>query len=214
MKIHYSEDPLYFYVEDVFDDKTADDMFKELLTNKDAFTEATLQGNQIIKEKRSNTVFHIDYSSKFNNRGDSVILSNIDKLLSNNSDIRNAVVSSKFPLTQLTDTDTHETQISRYGDEGQQYGWHIDSWDKTRMITFVYYFKDKGNWSGGEVELTNSPYDGESLIAKNPKIFKIKPKPNSLLVFSGYTPHRVSMTISSTNFEDGRFSANIWIGKK
>ena len=58
----------------------------------------------------------------------------------------------------------HETQVSRYGNDGQLYNYHIDAFsDDMRQVTVVYYFHEEPKkYTGGEITLTSSPiYKGK-----------------------------------------------------
>lgn len=210
MNIIFNNDVVPFYlIEDVFPKTLADKLFSELVIKKDEFQDARVQHyNQINKDFRSNTVLYLD---NINNRKDSTILSTFDDLLINNNRIRSSLLSGIYPFNQILHTERHETQISRYGNEKQKLGWHVDGSDNKRIITLVYYFNNEKKWKGGDIQLTNSPLLLDRLLFDNPKTIKVTPKPNSLLMFSAFTSHRVLETSSSDVFEDGRFSANIWL---
>lgn len=212
MNAEYFTDPIpHFILSDVFTKDVADELFKEILSNEKKFTSATTRGG--INSMRTNTVFYPD--DVYNNRrSDSIILSSFDKLFGCNENFNSLLTSAAYPLLRFNDTTYHETQVSRYGDEGQKYDWHVDSNDRGRIITAVYYFADSGEWSGGEIEFTDSPLMNDKPITKNPNIVTIKPKPNTIVVFGGNVAHRVKQTKSSKKFNKGRFSGNIWIGER
>lgn len=207
----------HLIIDNVFPDDIANEMFNEVKTlNNDFICGFTPSGEFMDKGYRTNKVLFID--QKYNDRSQSVILSSIGNLMLD--DELSSIISSipSFELNQMSKTNYHETQISRYGDKGQKYEWHLDTLNNDRrMITLVYYFNNDKKWTGGEIELTNSPiYNGElkNMNDKEPVIKSIVPKPNSVVIFSGHTPHRVNPTISPELFEHGRFSANVWIGMK
>lgn len=214
MKFNFLKTPSpHLIIENVFSKKIAKKMFDEVLTHKNHFILATTGSDTgKINKMRSNTVLYID--TLYNDRKKSVVLTEIDKLIINKH-FQEVVSSMGFPFHNINATDTSSTQISRYGSKiSQKYDWHIDGTNRNRQITLVYYFLDSNSWEGGKIELSDSPILYHELIEENPKIHSIQPIPNSCVVFSSYLPHRVTPTISSDNFELGRFSANVWIGNK
>ena len=57
----------------------------------------------------------------------------------NNQFLRDLLNSAPSPMRAFSQTNTHETQVSRYGDSNQKYDWHIDRLlDNSRLITFSY----------------------------------------------------------------------------
>jgi hypothetical protein len=190
-----------------------DDIFKEVLANKSNFSHATLGSEGKVNPKiRTNMVFYPDNIYLGDERKGSKILSGITDMI-HNDEIKQVVTSFNYPFTQLGTTNFHETQISRYGDEGQKYDWHIDSLSNkpmSRIITYVYYF-GYDRYEGGEINFSRSPIIKSELVEKDIPL-SLKPKPNSLYIFSSNTAHAVSPTKSSTEFKEGRFSINCWIG--
>jgi Rps23 Pro-64 3,4-dihydroxylase Tpa1-like proline 4-hydroxylase len=214
MKIEVFFDPVFhIIVHDTFDEEIENDIFEEVIKNKDNFEQAKIGKNlsRSVKNFRNNTVLYYDdvYRGR---RNESILLKTIDEIFKNIK-IKEMLSSSPYPLSEFGNTNQHETQVSRYGDDGQKYKWHVDDGVSSgrRMLTMVHYFGDH-NYKGGELQFTNSPiYDGKTVI-KKPEIKTIKPEKNMTVFFGGHTPHRVMPTKSSKVFKKGRFSVNCWIG--
>lgn len=219
-KITIIRDPVYAIIfDDFFDDDINKDIIKEAIKNQKQFRYGTVGFNdnkpRSDPKYRTNIVAFYDdmYGEK---REDSILLKNIDITLKSD-EMRQILSSSKFPINMYSLTNTHETQVSRYGDE-QFYKWHLDnsSGNTSRLITLVYYFNNEPvKFEGGELSLTNSPSFHDKLIDKNPNILDIEPKNNRAIVFASNIQHSVKpVKNKSYEFEDGRFSVNCWIGIK
>lgn len=214
MDIEVFFDPVFhIVVHNMFDEETENRIFEEVIENKDSFEQAKIGKGYSRREKdfRSNTVLYYDEIFR-NKRNESVLLEAIEKAFKDKK-IREMLNSSPYPLSEFGNTNQHEVQVSRYGDDGQKYKWHIDDGASTgiRKLTMVHYFGEH-NYKGGELQFTNSPiYNGKTII-KKPEIKTIKPKNNMTVFFGGNTPHRVMPTKSSKVFEKGRFSVNCWVG--
>ena len=207
---------LIFY--DIFTKKTNEKIIEEVISLEDKFEPSGTGG--IVRpnlKMRSNTVLYLDIIYK-KTRRESFFLTTIDRLFMENTDFRDILSSSPFPMSDFVRTSVHETQVSRYGDEGQKYDWHIDSFNNNgRKISFVYYFwKEPKEFTGGDIELTDSPiYDGKETEVLNYKNHLTTiPVNNMAVVFGGAVAHRVSPTTSPKQFDKGRFSANVWIGNR
>lgn len=209
---YYLEPIPHFVIECVFPQQVADKMFSEVLSNESNFEQSVVGNCETDKELRTNDVLYLDnvYMGK---RDTSVLLGAINGMF-HDDEFKQLLHSSVYPLNEFGFTNTHESQVSRYGNDGQHYGWHVDRGiSYKRHITAVYYFNDKRKWTGGDIEFTDSPiYHGNTL--HDSKIKSIKPKPNSLIIFSSSVPHRVTKTKSPYKFDEGRFSINCWIGMK
>lgn len=214
MKFKYYNSTIpYIKIEDVFSKDINQKIIKEAIKNKNTFKEALISDKNIPNPKvRNNTVSFYD-ELYLNNRNESVLLKSLDLLFSD-INFRSVLSSSTYPFNLFPFTNTHETQVSRYGDSKQKYDWHIDRFDsEQRIITFVYYFNETPKkYKGGEILLTDSPLVGQKPINSKPNILKIKPKNNMGIIFSSTTPHCVSPTTSPIEFSKGRFSVNCWIG--
>jgi len=164
-------------------------------------------------EFRNNLVCFYDMVFK-ENRQASKLLKYTDEKMQRDQAFREPIASSPYPLSEFLLTTTHETQVSRYGSEGQKYKWHIDRFaDYTRTISMVYwFFKEPKTFKGGDVQLTDSPIFNGNLMDNNPLIKTIVPENNMAIIFGGSNAHRVLTTKSSKKFENGRFSMNCWVG--
>ena len=110
----------------------------------------------------------------------------------------------------------HETQVSRYGNDGQLYNYHIDAFaNNSREITMVYYFNtDPKEFTGGEITLTRSPISNGKLMDESQETITITPENNMIVIFGSKIAHSVKPTKSPKDFSKGRFSVNIWIGRR
>lgn len=214
LDIEYNSCYNVFIIRNVFPEEENKKIHDEIIKNKDRFGDAlvglSVHPSVVDKKIRSNTVAYYDdiYNGR---RMDSPLLSNIDGLFTC-KDFSCMMATSPYPLHMFQNTNYHETQVSRYGDDNQHYDWHVDNGNNIqRLVTFVYYPTD-GNWSGGEIELSNTPvWKGKSFSEET---LKIKPEKNLGIIFPSNMPHRVLPTKSSKKFEDGRFSVNCWVGIK
>jgi Rps23 Pro-64 3,4-dihydroxylase Tpa1-like proline 4-hydroxylase len=212
MKIEIYYDPVFHVIiRDVFTKKENKQILKEALSLEDKFVDSYIGNNKKQnKEFRSNkSAFYDDIYN--NNRNKSILLKKIDIILSNNQ-ITEILGSSEYPFTDFGNTNTHETQVSRYG-EDQKYNWHIDAVQaRQRTITFVYWFHDiPKKFTGGELQITKSPiYDGE--LMGSGEVKTVEPENNTMIIFSANNSHRVINAKSPKTFKDGRFSVNCWVG--
>lgn len=213
MDIDIIENPFVIKIENMFDNDTASNIFNEAIGLESTFSDAFIQSG-VDKSYRNNTSSYYDVIFK-DNRDSSILLSAIQNLFSDKS-FNSVLLSSPHPMYSFSTTNTHETQVSRYGGGGGFYNWHVDSLGNNgRTITIVYYFNDEPKkYDGGSISISNSPILDGKLIMKNPNIITIQPKHNMAVIFSSNLAHRVDNTISSDVFIDGRFSANIWLGFK
>lgn len=213
MKIKVNYSPIYYIIiDDVFSKEANRMILHEAISLEKEFKIAhILKG--VNKKIRSNTVAYYD-SIYGQNRLKSTLLTHLDNLFQL-SEFREMLSSSVYPICDFGMTDFHETQVSRYGDK-QKYLWHVDRFANTqRHISLVYYFNEEPpKYTGGELQLSNSPIAREQLIDKNAEIVTIKPQNNRLVVFGGYNAHGVMETKAPKKFGLGRFSANIWVGFK
>jgi SM-20-related protein len=214
MIIDIFKDPVpYIVIKDFFPTQINKNIINEVILNESKFSDATI-GKGLDKTYRSNMVAYYDIMYD-NDRSKSFLLSAIDGKFGLDKDFRELLSSSPYPMCDFPLTNYHETQVSRYGNQ-EHYDWHIDRMDNiTRHITCVYYFfKEPKTWSGGYLHLSDAPIMQKQLIGKYAKTISIEPENNMAIIFSSTDSHRVEKTISTDIFEDGRFSANIWIGNK
>ena len=215
MKFEFIYDPVYIIIiRDIFSKEDNEAILEESIENKNKFEHSVI-GSGKKPDFRSNRVSYYDTIYE-TDRTKSKLLSSIDTLFSTDEQFREVIISSPNPLNLFTHLNFHETQVSRYGDEGQQYKYHIDSFDdETRQITIVYYFHEEPKkYTGGEISFTRSPiYEGNAMDTNETPII-ITPENNMMVVFGAHTPHMVLPTISPKEFNKGRFSVNCWVGKK
>lgn len=214
--IELLRNPLIIKINDVFDDKTEKLIFAEAVKNKKFFETASIGvEEESVKDlkirKNISAYYDIIYDQK---RDKSILLSTIQKFFST-QELRSLLQSTEEPsMRSFTNTNYHETQVSRYGEKNDKYELHLDNTgDFSRLITFVYYF-GLNKFEGGEIEFSNSPFINNKFVEKNPNIHKIKPIRNTMVIFSSYTPHKVLPTNSPKDFKLGRFSMNCWVGIK
>ncbi len=212
-KIKFIQSPVCLIFEDFLPKETNKAILEEAISLKDMFKAATIGQGKTDLEYRDNLVLY--YDGIFKSKREFSVLLKAFKEKFADIGFREILASSPSPIRDFWYTNFHETQVSRYGNSrGQHYKYHIDNMgSKKRHITMVYYFfKEPKKFSGGEIFLSASPQSRGEIVDKSHKEIKIIPKNNMCIVFSSYTPHRVLETKSPEKFEDGRFSANVWIG--
>ncbi len=201
----------------IFGKKINEKILEEIISLEDKFKSATTGAKRLVNpDMRVNSVAYLD--DIYPNRLESFFLTETQRLFHDNMEFREIVSTFEYPINEFLSTDIHETQVSRYGNEGEHYDWHIDRFSShKRILTMVYYFfKEPIEWTGGDIQFTNSPvYDGKEVeqLVEGENLITIKPENNMGVVFSASTAHRVLPTKSPAQFDKGRFSANIWIGK-
>jgi hypothetical protein len=145
-----------------------------------------------------------------------------------------------FPCCKFRVMDTWETQVSRYGGglvtddnefireiegEKQFYTWHSDRITESRgsvttapdnrIVTMIYYVcKEPKHFRGGELFLSNGVIHGGKIVSAGDRRLTLEPKNDRLVVFNSRTVHSVAPTSSKDVFEEGRFSVNIWLGRR
>ncbi len=212
MKFEFIYDPVpLIIIRDIFTKKENAEILAEVIKNKENFKPAIAIGK--IEEFRNNIISDYDmiYSQ---DRTKSILLTLIDKNFNNKKFIE-IINSFVYPINLLGQTNTHESQVSRYGDQGQEYKYHIDSFaeNNNRMITLVYYFnKEPKKYKGGEIQFTRSPIHDGKVMDKNETPITITPENNMMVVFNSKVAHTVLPTTSPKTFDKGRFSVNIWVG--
>lgn len=213
MKFEFIWDPFIIIIRDVFTKKENKEILAEAVKNKNKFTESIIGGGKN-KKFRNNTVAYYDeiYSQ---DRNSSKLLTKIDDLFSTDQ-FKEILTSSPDPVNRFSMSNYHETQVSRYGDEGQKYNYHVDAFaSDQREVTLVYYFNEEPKkYSGGEISFTKSPIFHGKKMDKSQKEIVITPENNMAVIFGGKTPHFVHSTKSPKTFNKGRFSVNCWIGKR
>ena len=209
MEFEFIYDPVQLIIiRDIFTKKENAEIFTEAIKNKNNFKLAVTTGNK--ENFRSN--ISLDYDILYNkDRIKSKLLTLIDRTFKNEK-FTEVLSSFVFPINSLDVTNYHETEVSRYGDQGQQYKYHTD-YNGNRLITLVYYFhKEPKKYKGGEIQFTRSPIYSGKILDKNETPISITPENNMMVIFGSKVAHTVLPTKSPKTFDNGRFSVNIWIG--
>ena len=213
MKFEFIYEPVpIIIIRDIFTKKENNEILSEAINNKNKFKHAVIS----IGEKpdfRSNKAAYYD-EIYINDRSRSKLHDKIDTLFKDVS-FQETLSSAPYPIHLFDKSNHHETQVSRYGDEGQFYKYHIDSSSNDeRQVSMVYYFyKEPKKYKGGDIQFTNSPIQNGKPIDKNADIITLTPENNMAIIFGARTPHTVLPTTSPKTFNKGRFSMNCWIGK-
>ena len=219
MRYEFIYEPIsLIIIRDVFTKKENKDILEEAIKNKKKFAPAIIGDNETKKTDKS---FRNNVASFYDNlyhgdRTKSKLLTCIDALFSNDERFRDILRTSQYPINLFATTNYHETQVSRYGDGGQHYKYHIDAFSNDeRQVTAVYYFHEEPKtYKGGELLFTRSPiYNGKSMDV-NEKPIKVTPENNMMVIFGSRIPHMVLPTTSPKAFGKGRFSVNCWIGRR
>ena len=212
MKIDIIREPVFHLkINNVFGKDINKQIFDEAVKNEEYFKDAITIGN-IGKDYRNNKALYYDELYK-NKRNESKLLTNLSKLFGEMS-VKEHLASAGFPLNQFANTNIHETQVSRYGNN-EFYKWHLDTGVAPfkRVVTFVYhFFKEPKTFTGGELLLTNSIISEGVKREESMPTYTIKPENDTGYFFPSSTAHMVLPTTTSKAFEDGRFSVNCWIG--
>jgi Rps23 Pro-64 3,4-dihydroxylase Tpa1-like proline 4-hydroxylase len=213
MKFEFYYDPFLIVIRDVFTEEENKEILKEAIKNKNSFEESVI-GEGKNKKFRNNIVAYYDVIYD-KDRSFSKLLTKIDDLFAN-TQFKDVLASSPYPLSNFMMSNYHETQVSRYGDEGQKYNYHIDSFTgQSRQLTMVYYFNEEPKkYKGGEISFTKSPISKGKKMDKSQEEITIKPENNMAVVFGARLPHFVHPTKSPKTFSKGRFSVNCWIGNR
>jgi Rps23 Pro-64 3,4-dihydroxylase Tpa1-like proline 4-hydroxylase len=212
-EIIYEPTPIII-IRDLFSSEVNKQILAESISNEKEFLPSVTGGGDKEKTSEFRTNFVAFYDNIYDDRTKSILLESIDGLFSNNDEFKEVMASAPHPINEFSNTNYHETQVSRYGDKGQEYRFHIDAFNsKTRRVTMVYYFNEEPKpYTGGILSVTRSPiYDGNP-IDETQKVIDIEPENNMAIIFGSQIPHRVSPTTSSSDFNKGRFSVNCWIG--
>jgi Rps23 Pro-64 3,4-dihydroxylase Tpa1-like proline 4-hydroxylase len=213
MKFEFLWDPFIIIIRDVFTEKENKEILAEAVNNKKKFEESVIGAGKD-KKFRNNTVAYYDLIYQ-QDRSKSKLLKKIDDLF-NTPIFKEVLSSSPSPISKFSSSNYHETQVSRYGDEGQKYNYHVDAFSNdNRQLTMVYYFNEEPKkYKGGEISLTDSPIFRGKKMDKSREEVTIIPENNMAVVFGGRLPHFVHPTKSPKTFSKGRFSVNCWIGIK
>ena len=198
-------------IRDLFSEEQNKDILNEAIENESKFEHAVI-GSGKKPDFRSNKVAY--YDDIYNeDRSKSKLLDRLDKIFKT-SDFAEVLNSAPYPIYKFGQSNHHETQVSRYGDKGQLYQYHVDAFGSNkRQLTVVYYFHEEPKqWTGGDILFTNSPIFNGKPVDNNAKILKMTPENNMAVIFGARIPHMVEETTSPEAFNKGRFSVNCWIG--
>jgi Rps23 Pro-64 3,4-dihydroxylase Tpa1-like proline 4-hydroxylase len=217
MEFEFIYDPVpLIIIRDIFTKKENAEILAEAIKNENNFENSVILNNNSSQEEdikfRNNIVAYYDriYGS---DRSKCKLIMLIDKVFKNDK-FREMFTSFLYPINLFGITNSHETQVSRYGDQGQKYNYHMD-FDGSRLITLVYYFhKEPKKYKGGEIQFTRSPIHDGKILDKNETPITITPENNMMIIFGSKIPHTVLPTTSPKTFDGGRFSVNIWLSKK
>tara|TARA_R110002167_G_scaffold365417_1_gene589963 strand:- start:506 stop:1156 length:651 start_codon:yes stop_codon:yes gene_type:complete len=214
MKFSFKYEPIpVIIIRDLFSSEVNKKILAESLSNEEEFSHGVTGGKEKTSEFRTNLVAFYDNMYE-TDRKKSILLESIDGLFSNNDEFKEVMASAPYPINEFAHTNYHETQVSRYGDKGQEYKFHIDAFNSnTRRVTMVYYFNEEPKpYTGGTLSVTRSPIYGGNPIDETQQVIDIEPENNMAIIFGSHVPHRVSPTTSPSDFNKGRFSVNCWIG--
>jgi Rps23 Pro-64 3,4-dihydroxylase Tpa1-like proline 4-hydroxylase len=211
IEVIYEPLPLLI-IRNVFSKEENEIILKEAINNKEKYKNAITFGGKD-NNFRSNKVAYYDEIYK-DDRNKSVLLSKLDSLFTDET-FGETLNSSPAPLNEFSKSNYHETQVSRYGDDGQFYKYHIDAANNDkRQLTMVYYMNtEPKEYEHGEIIFTKSPIVHGEVIDETQKEIIIEPENNMAVIFGSHTAHKVNPTISPEDFDKGRFSVNCWIGK-
>jgi Rps23 Pro-64 3,4-dihydroxylase Tpa1-like proline 4-hydroxylase len=200
-------------VRNIFSKKENKAILKEVLGNEKKFKDS-VTGAGKLPEFRNNKVAYYDAIYQ-EDRSKSSLLSALDKIFIN-EEFMELLNSSPFPISKFSNSNYHETQVSRYGDDGQFYRYHIDAFNNNRrQVSMVYYMNElPKTYTNGEIIFTKSPIVSGIAIDESQKELIIEPENNMAVIFGSHVAHKVNPTISPEEFSKGRFSANCWIGLK
>jgi len=204
----------HIIITNTFPKKVNRDILREAVKNRKHFKDATT-GKGVDTKFRSNKVLYMD-ELYIKDRKKSILIKSIENLFEKNTKFRETLASSPYPISEFLGTNTHETQVSRYGDVEQKYQFHIDRFaNDTRQISVIYYFNlEPQCYEGGLLEITQSPIASGKEVDDYCSNKLINPSNNMMMVFGGSNAHRVLPTNSPKEWSQGRFSMNCWVGKK
>jgi hypothetical protein len=233
MQFTVNDDPVFHIIIDHFlGEKKNKEIFDHIVSLKNYFKpDGTGRTNRLNKNMRTNLtcyvdgLFYKDYvlangatdwpARRMFRAEKSPLLATVDNMLENDRMMKQIMDSTPFPLCKFRQMNTWQTQISRYGEHMQFYAWHIDrGGEDKRLITLIYYLHNlPKKFRGGKLCLTNGlAFDGKLLT--NSKVLQIEPRNDRLVIFNSRTLHCVKSTSSPAEFADGRFSVNIWLGRR
>jgi len=211
----------YLLFPNLFTKTVSERILEEIISLEDIFEPSKTGEGSVIENPyiRTNIVLFMDKAYPKEKRFKSFFITVITKLFKKDTSFRDSLASSAYPINEFLNTNTHDIQVSRYGDDGQKFDWHLDRINKrNRILTLVYYFfKEPKEWTGGQIQFTDSPIvEGKAVepLIEGENLVTIQPTNNLGIVFGATTAHRVLPTQSPKEFNKGRFSASVWVGIK
>jgi Rps23 Pro-64 3,4-dihydroxylase Tpa1-like proline 4-hydroxylase len=225
MNIQIFHTPVYHIViDDFLPEEENKEIFQHFLALEGKFHASGIGHTQELKpDYRSNLSLNMDMeyqlSGEFDqdkinaHRATSPLLKMLDNLLADDK-LFSLLDAAPFPLSELRYCDYWSTQVSRYGQK-DHYRWHYDYIpnDTSRVITLIYYAHALPKaFTGGELCLTNGLLWGDELVSETERAV-LEPKNNRLILFDSRFLHTVLPTSAPKEFDKGRFSVNVWVGK-
>src|SRR5579885_190200 len=224
-KITILNNPYCIIIDNLFGAERSNKIFEHIISLKDHFQPAEImyEGSLKVNETyRKNLTCYVDSLYKNNEqewsrrreyRRRSPLLEAVDGLMES-IDMGTILNSAPIPMCKFKDVNVWESQISRYGYEGEHYEWHYDRISNDdRLITLVYYVNmEPRKFHGGQLLLSDGFLLDRQIITPDSKEHTIEPENDRLVIFNSRTIHKVAATTSSSKFEEGRFSVNIWCG--
>jgi len=225
MNIQVKYSPVFhIIIDDFLPDEQNKEIFQHLLALEKSYKPSGIgHGQELNSEYRSNLSLNMDMqyqlpdefdSEKISQyRASSPLLKMLDGFMSDEK-VLSFLDAAPFPLCELRYCNYWSTQVSRYGQK-DHYRWHYDYIpnDTSRVITLIYYAHELPKaFTGGELCLTNGLLWGEELVGETDRAV-IEPKNNRLVLFDSRYLHTVLPTQAPHEFNKGRFSVNMWIGK-
>jgi Rps23 Pro-64 3,4-dihydroxylase Tpa1-like proline 4-hydroxylase len=225
MNIQLFHEPVYHIVIDDFLPKEQnEEILSHFVSLQNDFKPSGIgPSQQINTDYRSNLSLNMDMHYQLEDefdgekvaahRAQSPLLKWLDSLLTDET-FFSFLDAAPFPLCELRYCDYWSTQVSRYGQK-DHYRWHYDYIpnDTSRVITLIYYAHQHPKaFSGGELCFTDGLLWGEELVGEKKRAV-LEPKNNRLILFDSRHLHAVLPAQAPEEFEKGRFSVNVWIGR-
>jgi Rps23 Pro-64 3,4-dihydroxylase Tpa1-like proline 4-hydroxylase len=225
MNIQIYHTPVYHIViDDFLPTEENEEILRHFVSLQEKFKPSGIgHGQELNKDYRSNLSLNMDMEYQLLNEFDqdkiiahrkkSPLLKMLDELLSDEK-MFSFLDAAPFPLSELRYCNYWSTQVSRYGQK-DHYRWHYDYIpnDTSRVITVIYYAHSTPKaFTGGELCFTNGLLWGQDLVGETDRAV-IEPKNNRLILFDSRFLHTVLPTQAPDEFEKGRFSVNVWIGR-
>jgi Rps23 Pro-64 3,4-dihydroxylase Tpa1-like proline 4-hydroxylase len=225
MNIQLFHTPVYHIViDDFLPEEQNQQIFQNFLSLKEKFKPSGIgHGQEVNNDYRSNLSLNMDKEYQLPNefdpdklldhRAQAPFLKMLDALLVDEK-ILSFLDAAPFPLNELRYCNYWSTQVSRYGQK-DHYRWHYDYIpnDTSRVLTLIYYAHSTPKaFTGGELCFTNGLLWGDELVSETERA-QIEPKNNRLVLFDSRFLHTVLPTQAPADFDKGRFSVNVWIGR-